>query len=48
MEKPYCVHRWMIIEDYWNMGVHIVKYKCINCPQDYTQEFKDGMFDHER
>ena len=33
----YCTHRWRIIEDYWDLGKHILKYKCIDCPKEFKQ-----------
>lgn len=41
----FCKHRWMIVNDYWNKGIHIIKYRCINCSKEYTQ--KEEMDDHE-
>lgn len=38
----YCRHRWMIVNDFWDKSKHIVKYKCVNCPQEYTQEFDEN------
>lgn len=42
IKMTHCKHRWMIIEDYWDMGKRIVKYKCVDCPKDYTRVIERG------
>ena len=32
----YCRHRWMIVDDYCRNGKHYVKYKCVDCPKEFT------------
>lgn len=39
----------MILDDYWKDGKHYVKYKCIDCPKDFTQiEGKKKEIESER
>lgn len=37
--QRYCVssHRWMIVNDYWDMGKRKIKYKCVDCSKEFTQ-----------